>query len=133
MCKETALMRFIELFENNSILQKLQNRISDRIKDASEDEIIEILIDEMFKYHEETASYNGQKTPNNLYPNDEERGYFADIALYNLIPYGKISDNISSSDLTIKRLEMRERLKTLQDIIVEDENTEEEQSNQQVI
>lgn len=127
MCEETALMRFIEQFESNSILQKLQNRISARIKDASEDEIIDIVFDEMLKYHEETASYNGQRTPNNLYPNDEERGYFADIALYNLIPYGKISDNISSSDLTTKRLEMRERLKTLQNII---DDTNQENNNQ---
>lgn len=119
MCKETALMCFIEQFENDSILQKLQNRISARIKDASEDEIIDIVFDEMLKYHEETASYNGQRTSNNLYPTDEERGYFADIALYNLIPYGKISDNISSSELTTKRLEMRERMTTLQDIIEE--------------
>lgn len=129
MCKETALMRFIEQFENDSILQKLQNRISARIKDASEDEIIDIVFDEMFKYHEETASYNGQKTSNNLYPNDEEREWFADIALYNLIPYGKIPDNISFSDLTRKRLEMRERMKTLQDIIEanqEDNNQSEE-------
>lgn len=127
MCKETALMRFIEQFENDSILQKLQNRISSRIKDASEDEIIDIVFDEMLKYHDETASYNGQRTSNNLYPNDEERGYFADIALYNLIPYDKISDNISSSDFTTKRLEMRERLKTLQNII---DDTNQENNNQ---
>lgn len=127
MCEETALMCFVEQFENNAILQKLQNRISSRIKDASEDEIIDIVFDEMLKYHDETASYNGQRTSNNLYPNDEERGYFADIALYNLIPYGKISDNISSSDFTTKRLEMRERLKTLQNII---DDTNQENNNQ---
>ena len=114
MCEEPALMRFVEHYESNAMLQKLQNRIAARIKEASEDEIIGIVIDEMFKYHEETASYYGRMIPGNLYPTEEERGYFADVALYNLIPYGRISDNISSSDLTNKRLKMRERLKELQ-------------------
>lgn len=129
MCEETALMRFVEHFDNDAILQKLQKRISERMRDASDDEIVDIVFDEMLKYHEETASYYGRRTPDNLYPTEEERGYFADIALYNLIPHGKISDNISSSDLTTKRLEMRERMKTLQDIIEanqEDNNQSEE-------
>lgn len=120
MCEETALMRFVEQFEDNPILQKLQKRIANRIKDASEDEICEIVVDEMFKYHEETASYNGRRTPDNMYPTEKEREYFADLAIYNLIPHNRIPEDISSADLMDRRLNMRKRLKKLQDIIEED-------------
>lgn len=115
MCEETALMRFVEQFEDNPILQKLQKRIANRIKDASEDEICEIVVDEMFKYHEEMASYYRRNTPDNQYPTKEEREKFADVALYNLIPHSKIPDEISLAGLYEKRLEMREYLKELQD------------------
>ena len=106
-------MRFVEQFENNAILQKLQNRLSERIRDASDDEIVDIVFDEMLKYHDETASLHGRNTPNNQYPTEEERGYFADVALYNLIPHNRIPENISSADLIDRRLEMREYLKQL--------------------
>lgn len=129
MCEETALMRFVEQFENNAILQKLQNRISERVRDASDDEIVDIVFDEMLKYHEETASLHGQNTPNNQHPTEEERGYFADIALYNLIPHKRIPEDISSADLIDRRLNMRERLKILQDII---EESKQEDNNKQI-
>ena len=116
MCEETALMRFVYQFENNAILQKLQNRISERMRDASDDEIVDIVFDEMLKYHEETASLHGRNTPNNQYPTEEERGYFADIALYNLIPHKRIPEDISSAGLIDRKLKMRECLKKLQDI-----------------
>lgn len=119
MCEETALMRFVEQFENNDILQKLQKKISARMQDASEEEIVDIAFDEMLKYHEETASYYGRRTPGNLYPTEEEREKFADVALYNLIPHSKIPDEISAADLNKKRLGMREHLKQLQDAIEE--------------
>ena len=106
-------MRFVKQFENNAILQKLQKRISERMRDASEDEIVDIVFDEMLKYHEETVSYYGRKTPDNLYPTEEEREKFADVALYNLIPHSKIPDEISTANLNKKRLEMREYLKQL--------------------
>ena len=128
MCEETALMRFVKQFENNAILQKLQKRISERMRDASEEEIVDIAFEEMRKYHEETASLHGQNTPNNQYPTEEERGYFADIALYNFIPHKRIPEDISSEDLIDRRLNMRERLKTLQDII--EESKQEDNNNQ---
>ena len=123
-------MRFVEQFENNAILQKLQNRISERMRDASDDEIVDIAFDEMLKYHEETVSYYGRRTPGNLYPTEEERGHFADIALYNLIPHNRIPEGISSADLTDRRLKMRERLKGLQDII-EEANQEDNNQNEE--
>ena len=121
-------MRFVKQFENNTILQKLQKRISERMRDASEEEIVDIAFDEMLKYHEETASFNRRNTPDNQYPTAEEVGYFADIALYNLIPHKRIPEDISSADLIDRRLKMRERLKGLQDII--EEANQEDNNNQ---
>lgn len=130
MCKETALMRFVEYCEQDPILKKLQDRMSDRIKVASDDEICEIVVDEMFKYHEETVSYYGRRTQDNKYPTEKEREYFADLVVYNLIPHNRIPEDILSADLMDKRLDMRKRLKKLQDIIEED-NQEDNNQNEE--
>jgi len=117
-------MKFCKSFEDDKHMSELQNLVSDRINFAVEhttdnkalkSEIYRIVVDEMFEYHTDVASRKGQLTPDNLYPTEDERKQFVDVAIYNRAVQGLIKNELTLEELQDEQLKVYNHLTELQD------------------